>query len=151
MCPAVEAIPIRLRVVHPNVCRGRHSLDIRRTVVAPVEIDVMTVSPFLVLVDSVAEVPFIGESMRRIQVPVDGLVDHLVAPSNVPIEGHQGVPRPKVRSSSHATVPAEKEMVRRGAYALSVVEGYLNQGISADKAGSIEQADDEPPVCPDAV
>jgi hypothetical protein len=60
----IELFAVRLIVVESSVFGSRHSLDIRRPIVAPIEIHMMTMSARDIGINPVAQVPFIGQSVR---------------------------------------------------------------------------------------
>src|SRR4029077_13446703 len=67
----VESLAVAFCVVKTNVIGCRHALDVDRTIVAPVEVDVMAMRSRCVRVDPAAQIPFVGKPMRCQEVSVD--------------------------------------------------------------------------------
>jgi hypothetical protein len=57
-------------------------------VIATVEIAVVAMRARCGLIDFVSQVPLVRKSMRGIQMPVDWLVNHLIAAHEIAIERH---------------------------------------------------------------
>jgi hypothetical protein len=90
----IEAVAVAFIVMEANRIRRRHALDVRGPVVAAVEVDVMPVCARNIGVKSPAQIPFIGEPVRRIQVTVQWLIHGLVAAYQLAVQGHQRMAGP---------------------------------------------------------
>src|SRR6188472_2392249 len=78
MLERIELVAVALGVMQPNVIRCNHSLDVRGPVVAAIEIDMVAMGSRLIDIDTVAHVPFVRQPVRRKQMAVYRLIDHLV-------------------------------------------------------------------------
>ena len=79
MLTGVEIFTAILIVMQANILRRIEPHDIRRIIVATIEVDVMSVSTGTLSINLVSKIPFVGQSVRRMQKTVDRLISHFVA------------------------------------------------------------------------
>ena len=151
MFRGIKTVTVTFPIVQTNMLRRRHPLDIGRAVVTAIEIQVMTMRSRTFAVDLMPEIPLIRQSMRRIQMPIDRLVHHLVAAKNVAIERHQRVPWSQALGLSHTAVTSHELMIGRDMNSLAVVQFDLEQRVAADEPGCVQKTDNEAAVLADAV
>ena len=66
-------------IVMSDMLSGCHARDVPGAVVAPGMVQMMPMLTVTVGIDTMTKIPFIREPMRRRVVPIDWLINHLVA------------------------------------------------------------------------
>ena len=91
MLERIEAFAVAVPVMQTDVMRCRHSLDVSGTVIAPIEVDVVSMGTGDIAVNLMPDIPFIGKPMGRVHKAVNRLVDLLIAAHRIAVERHERV------------------------------------------------------------
>ncbi len=122
---------------------SRHPHDVPRIVIQAIIVFMMPVRSGLIGVDPVLDVPFVCELMRGIDMPIQRLIDGLVAAHMLSVQRHQRVFRPEIRRANDAPISTNEFVVRGAANRFAIIQSDFQELIGADVPRGVEQCHDD--------